>query len=68
MFKLKSDSPFAEFLRSTGGGIKLWGLIIIGVALIIIGSFGAGNKDSDALSTEERTAQMCSLMEGVGEC
>ena len=67
MFKLKSDSPFAEFLKN-GGGARLPLLIFLGIALILIGRVGAESKEAAAVSTEERTAEICSLMEGVGEC
>ena len=68
MFRLKSDSPFAEFLRSGGGGMRLALLLLVGAALIFIGSLGGKGSDIVELGEEERVAQICSLMEGVGEC
>ena len=68
MFRLKSDSPFAEFLRSGGGGMRLALLLLVGAALIFIGSIGGKGSDIVELGEEERVAQICSLMEGVGEC
>lgn len=71
MWKLKSDKGFLEFLSSEGRALKLGGLMLLGLILILIGNLGtrSGDVTSQADQTaEERVAEMCSLMDGVGEC
>ena len=70
MWKLKSDKGFLGFLSADSGAAKLVGLMIIGLILILIGSFGTrmSAKSEQTVTAEERVAQMCSNMEGVGEC
>ncbi|MBQ8414443.1 MAG: hypothetical protein IJX58_04270 [Clostridia bacterium] len=60
---------FREFLSADGKGMKLALVILLGLTLILIGSFGSSSalKESEK-STEERLAETCSMMEGVGEC
>lgn len=67
MFKLKSDKSFIEFL-SEGRALKLGGLLILGLLLILLGSGGGRSTTADQPDAEERVSQMCSLIEGVGEC
>lgn len=65
--KLKSDKSFLDFLRSGGGGVKLWIILLVGAVLILIGSIGTTQKESTA-DIEERVGEMCSLADGVGRC
>jgi len=69
MRKLKSDRSFTDFIR--GGKLSaLLPLLIIGVLLLLIPSLynGGGSGESGAPTGEERLYEMCSLVEGVGEC
>lgn len=65
--KLKSDKSFLDFLRAGGGSPKLLLVLILGAALILIGSLG-GTDEKSAPDTETRVAEMCALAEGVGRC
>ncbi len=67
---MKSDRGFREFLSADGRTSKLIGLILVGLILIIIGSLAgrSGNMTESVVGAEERVGQMCSMMEGVGEC
>ncbi len=65
--KSKSDKGFLDFLRSGGGSLKIWVILLLGAALILIGSLGGTDKKS-APDTETRVAEMCALAEGVGRC
>ena len=61
---------FREFLSSDGKGARLGLIILIGIALIFVGSLGAGDggEKQDSATEEERLSEMCSMMDGVGEC
>ena len=67
--RLNLAKGFREFLSADGKGMKLALVILLGLTLILIGSFGSSSalKESEK-STEERLAETCSMMEGVGEC
>ena len=66
---MKSDKSFLDFLSTGNSAVKIGAVLLLGVLLIFIGSFGGSKKADDTpADTEERTAEMCSLMEGVGEC
>ena len=66
--KLKSDKSFLAFLNSGGSSVKIWVILLLGAALILIGSFGVGGEKKSNTQTESRVAEMCSLAEGVGRC
>ena len=67
--KLKSDRAFFDFLSGSGSAVRIGLVLILGLALILIGGLGGkANEKSPDTNIEERTAEMCSLMEGVGEC
>ena len=70
MWKLKWDKGFSEFLSADKSAVKLVGLMVIGVALIFIGSLSTRTVDSTTIinTDEQRVAEMCSMIEGVGEC
>ncbi len=68
--RLNLAKGFREFLSADGKGMKLALVILLGLTLILIGSFensSSALKESEK-STEERLAETCSMMEGVGEC
>jgi hypothetical protein len=71
MWKLKFDKGISEFLSSDGRAVNFVGLIILGLALVLIGSFtsGSGGENNDSVQTgEAKIEQMCSMIDGVGEC
>ena len=68
MWKLKSDSSLREFLSGDGRLVKLGGLIFLGMLLILLGGRGGETIEIPSQTSEERVAEMCSLMDGVGEC
>ncbi len=67
MWKLKSVREIREFLSGEGRAVWLVLLMIFGLILILI-----GNNQSDegvtAQSEEARIAEMCAMIDGVGEC
>ena len=69
-WRLKLVRGFREFLSSDGKGARLGLIILIGIALIFVGSLGSGDdgEKQDSATEEERLSEMCSMMEGVGEC
>ena len=46
------------------------GLMVIGIALIFIGSLSTRTADNTTVNNtdEDRVAEMCSMIDGVGEC
>lgn len=64
---MKSDKGFLEFFSADGRvrGIAL--LILLGALLLLLGgmNFWQGKSSADE---EERAAEMCGLMSGVGDC
>ena len=65
---MKSDRGFRDFLSSGGRSVRLGIIILVGVILIFLGTTGNFSKKNSSLGEEERIAEMCALMEGVGEC
>ena len=66
--KLKSDSGLLELFRSKSS-VKIGLLLLLGLSLILLGSLsGEKNKESATVGEEERAAELCSFIEGVGEC
>ena len=66
--KLKSDSSLLEIFRSKSS-VKIGLLLLLGLSLILLGSLsGEKNKESATVGEEERAAELCSFIEGVGEC
>ena len=57
-----------EFIGSGGIGIKLAAVAIVGILLILFGSIDLPGQKDDSLTAESRAEQMCSMMDGVGEC
>ena len=70
MLKLKSDKSFVEFLKANGNLLRVGVILALGVALIIIGSLAGADKNDPETTygLEDRLAEMCSEIEGVGEC
>ena len=71
MWKLKLGQGFREFLSAEGRAVRLFGLIVLGLGLILLGGITSrsGEKNAPTEQTaEERVAEICSLMDGVGEC
>ncbi len=54
-----------EFFAHTGA-VKLLLPLIIGVLLIVFS--GIGSSEKPIATEEERTAELCSLVDGVGDC
>ena len=67
-WKLKSDKSFLEFLGSGGVTLKVGAIAILGILLILFGGIFSTEKAVDIQSSEERVAEMCSLIDGVGQC
>lgn len=65
---MKSDRGLREFLGSGGRGIKVGVIIALGLLLILIGTGGIFGKHQSSAAEEERIAEMCTLMDGVGDC
>ena len=63
--KFPSDKSFFEFMR-TKGASPIWLLPILALSLLLIG--GTGQKTEESIGLEERTAELCSQVSGVGEC
>ena len=70
MWKLKWDKGFSEFLSADKSTVRLVGLMVIGIALIFIGSLSTRTADNTTVNNtdEDRVAEMCSMIDGVGEC
>lgn len=70
MWKLKWDKGFSEFLSADKSAVRLVGLMVIGIALIFIGSLSTRTADNTTVNNtdEDRVAEMCSMIDGVGEC
>lgn len=63
--KFPSDNSFFEFLKTKRASPMLL-LPILALALLLIG--GTGRKAEAPKDLEERTAELCSGISGVGEC
>jgi hypothetical protein len=64
---LKSDKGFLEFFSAEGRARKIAVIVLVGLLLLMIG--GLNFRQGRALtSEEERAAEMCELMGGVGDC
>ncbi len=64
---MKSDKGFRDFLLKDGQGIKFFGIVLL-AALLLFLSAGVKSENKKVQDEEERAAEMCALMEGVGEC
>ena len=65
---MKSSKEFLEFVSKNGRTLRLFGLIMLGLILILIGTRG-GEKSAATVPTDEsRIEEICSMIEGVGEC
>ena len=63
--KLKLEDSFREFL--SGRWAKIGGILLVGILLLLLGGLG-GERAEPTADLESRAAEMCSLMDGVGEC
>ena len=68
MQKLSSANGFGAFLLSGRKNAVLFAFAAVGVLLMMIGSFNFSADKTENHSLEERTAQLCSMVDGVGEC
>lgn len=64
---MRSDKGFLEFFSTDGRVKKISLLVIVGALLLMLGGMGFLQGGSSA-KEEERAAEMCALMGGVGEC
>ena len=67
---MKLAKELSEFFSRDRRRLAVSVLLILGLLLIFIGSFvGESDKaEANISSVEERAAEFCSLMDGVGEC
>ena len=63
--KFPSDNSFFEFLKTKRASPMLL-LPILALSLLLIG--GTGQKTEAPKDLEEKTAELCSQVSGVGEC
>lgn len=66
--KLKSDKGLFGLFASDGRAIRLVGLVLLGIILIFIGGLGGKTAPDNTPTEEDRAAEMCAMMDGVGEC
>lgn len=65
--KSSSDKSFFDFLGKVPPWAKLIAAFLV-VAVVII-SFSSEEKESEVLESDEnKIAELCSMIEGVGEC
>ena len=62
--KFPSDKSFFEFL-GTKKGSPVWLILVLAVALLL---FGVGGQKEQEASASDETAELCSMISGVGEC
>ena len=62
---MKSDKSFRDFVKESKSILIIGVLIFCGLLFILIGSF---EKQEKSLDEEDRLAEMCSMIDGVGEC
>ena len=65
--KSSSDNKFLDFLSTRGRSVKVVAVLVLGLLLILLGTVGNKTKTT-AANEEQRSAEMCSLIEGVGDC
>lgn len=63
----RSDSVISTLFASLSRS-RVWIVLIVGAAMLLIGSFMGDHPTEQTLGEEERVEQMCSMIEGVGEC
>lgn len=64
---MKSEKAFLDFLSSAGPSIKIGIVLLAGLLLIFLSGL-VGERTTEVAGEEERLAEMCSLIDGVGEC
>jgi hypothetical protein len=62
------DKGFLKHLRDKRNALKIVLVFGMGILLIFIGGKNKGTTQADAESIEERLAEACSGISGVGEC
>ncbi len=63
--KLKSKNSLADFLSSRW--LQVGGIMLIGLLLLLL-SGGLGSEPESQPTGEGQLEEICSMMEGVGEC
>ena len=66
--KLKFDKGILDFFGSQGRAMKIGGLLLLGLFLIFVAGLSTAEPTVNEPTSDQRIAEMCSLMDGVGEC
>ena len=62
---MKSDKSFREFFRSSSSFSVLITVLLIGILLIVVSTFGNGSVEK---SEEDILSEICASVEGAGRC
>ena len=62
-----SLAELRDLLTKANPSLKIGVLLLLGLLLILLSGF-FGEADNNLQTDEERVAEMCSLIDGVGEC
>ena len=65
--KLSLDKGITDFFSSIKPSWKIGLLLLLGLLLILLSGLG-GKNTAELPDEEERIAEMCSLIDGVGDC
>ena len=72
---MEAKSPYSiissvvRYIKKHPAVLKIAAVLAVGIVLIIIGSVTVGGvNDASATTEEERLAEMCESLSGVGEC
>ena len=64
---MRSFLEVNKFLSSVSPGVKIGGILCLGLLLILLSGM-AGEGQEKPVGEEEKAAELCSLIDGVGEC
>ena len=60
-------SSFIHYIKGKGGFVRIGILLGVGILLILLAT-GGRETEAEALTDEQRLEELCSAIEGVGEC